>query len=406
MILYPRADPALQEEIIASCARHDFWRLVGTPRPPRLPRTFISAPFLCQAPTQIGKNPPGYYLLAALALKLCPSPTLVGQMYWLRSLNAFFSLLTVGAVFLCARRVFGSDFFPALAAAGLIAALPQFAVIGSSVSPIPWPTYWPPSPSFCSCPRPPGTAGSSLPSPAVILLGLAVSYKFLIILGAYLLFRLAVLILPGEKSLRRAAVLTLAAEALALCFVYFVLLWFAPRLVGIFLGDQDAARGGRRLFSGRRRPFAELLALVRGHAFQKLLAVFRLAPLPRSARRLRGLGRTDRPLPVRGGDEAHGRDGGRAGRGFAAGPGPRHPRPVLRGGSRFLLRLLGVPEQLPHHPGEASFPRASRLGDLVRLGTDRSFPRPLEAGRLPRGLPDHAPPRAAAAFLGSVLKVY
>ncbi|MCX6348168.1 MAG: DUF2142 domain-containing protein, partial [Candidatus Aureabacteria bacterium] len=178
--LHPRPDPALQEEIIVSLDRYEFWRFAGIPRPQPLPRTFISSPFLCQAPTQIGKNPPGYYLLAAFVLKLCPRETLIGEMYWLRGLNAIFAFLTVGAVFLCARKVFRGGFYPALAAAGFVAALPQFAVIGTSVSPDPLTNllgavfiY-----GALASPDPRAPRRGSLLF-IVLLLGLLTSYKFL-----------------------------------------------------------------------------------------------------------------------------------------------------------------------------------------------------------------------------------
>jgi hypothetical protein len=234
--LRPRPDPSLQEEIIVSLARHDFWRRVRISAPAKMPRTFISDPFLCQAPTQIGKNPPGYYLLAALALKLCPGGTLIGEMYWLRSLSALCALLTVGVVFLCAREVFRGGFYLSLAAAGFVAGLPQFAVIGSSVSPDPLTNLLGALFILLFLQRRGGCPRRFSPALPVLLLGLFVSYKFLILLGAYFLVLAAELLRPPIGVSRRPACRTLVCEASALFALYCALLWFAPDLVGIFLG--------------------------------------------------------------------------------------------------------------------------------------------------------------------------
>lgn len=231
----PRPDPALEEAIIASLARNDFWRFVKVPPPARPPRTFLSAPFLCQAPTQIGKNPPGYYLLAALALRLCPGRSLLAELYRLRLLSALLSLLTVGAAFLCAREAFAGAFFPALAAAAFAAVLPQFAVIGASVSPDPLSNLLGALFILLTLLERRGPPRRFSGAFLVLLAGLLVSYKFLILLGAHFLLRLADLVRPPPGRPRRSALAACGAESLALVVAYCSLLWFSPSLVGIFL---------------------------------------------------------------------------------------------------------------------------------------------------------------------------
>lgn len=230
-----RPDPALEEAIIASLSRNDFWRFVKVYPPERPPRTFLAAPFLCQAPTQIGKNPPGYYLLAAQVLRFCPRQSLVAQLYCLRLLNALLSLLTVGAVFLCAREAFGGGFFPALAAAAFAAVLPQFAVIGGSVSPDPLSNLLGALFILLTLLERRGPRRRFSGAFLVLLAGLFVSYKFLILLGAHFLLRLADLVRPPPGRGRRAALAALGAESLVLIVAYCALLWFSPSLVGIFL---------------------------------------------------------------------------------------------------------------------------------------------------------------------------
>jgi hypothetical protein len=61
---------ALQQTIIASLARHDFWRLVREPQPDPLPASFAADPFLLRSASQIGDEPPTYYLAPAALCRL------------------------------------------------------------------------------------------------------------------------------------------------------------------------------------------------------------------------------------------------------------------------------------------------------------------------------------------------
>jgi len=55
----------LQQAIIASLERHDFWPAVRQPRPDPLPASFAADPFLLRSASQIGDEPPAYYLAPA-----------------------------------------------------------------------------------------------------------------------------------------------------------------------------------------------------------------------------------------------------------------------------------------------------------------------------------------------------
>ncbi len=133
----PRSDPGLQEEIIGSLDRHNYWRYLRLEEPTPLPRTFRQTPFLSAAPSQIGKNPPLYYFLASLILRWPAARSLEFELYRLRLFSLFFTLLTVILVAGCAGEVFGR-FSPLVPAATAVAAfIPQVLVIGTSVSPDP-----------------------------------------------------------------------------------------------------------------------------------------------------------------------------------------------------------------------------------------------------------------------------
>jgi hypothetical protein len=57
---HDRSTP-MQQAIIASLDRHDFWRLVREPQPELLPVSFAADPFLLRSARQVGDEPPIYY---------------------------------------------------------------------------------------------------------------------------------------------------------------------------------------------------------------------------------------------------------------------------------------------------------------------------------------------------------
>jgi hypothetical protein len=127
---------SLQEQIIISMDKHNFWRFVGHPRPQPLPKKFDEISFLrlSQAQTQIGRKPPLYYVIASLFLKLYPHQTIIFKLYLLRSLSLFFSINIVVLIFLTAKLILPKDYNFPLTVAALVAFLPEFILIGTSVS--------------------------------------------------------------------------------------------------------------------------------------------------------------------------------------------------------------------------------------------------------------------------------
>lgn len=63
----------LQQSIIASLDRHGFWSLVREPQPDPLPASFAADRFLLRSASQIGDEPPAYYLAPA-GVCLLPLP--------------------------------------------------------------------------------------------------------------------------------------------------------------------------------------------------------------------------------------------------------------------------------------------------------------------------------------------
>ena len=60
----------LQQAIIASLDRHDFWPQVREPQPAPLPASFGADPFLLRSARQVGDEPPAYYLAPAGVCRL------------------------------------------------------------------------------------------------------------------------------------------------------------------------------------------------------------------------------------------------------------------------------------------------------------------------------------------------
>jgi len=234
----PRPDPALQQEIIASLDEYDYWRYVGVERPIPLPEEFSRTPFLSYAPSQVLKNPPLYYLIASLILKCCPARELIGQMYRLRTLSLIFSLATVVMVFAAARLVFAGRLWPSLAAAGFVAFLPQFMVIGTSVSPDPLLNFLGASVVYQVLKnqktgwRIAGTVSMLILSAA----GILVSYKFLILIPALFLAWFVYYLFRGIGPSAAVRFLTWCGLALVIIAVgYSFLAWNHPDIARIYV---------------------------------------------------------------------------------------------------------------------------------------------------------------------------
>ncbi len=85
--------PDLQAAIIRELDRQDFWRFTREPRPQPLPTRFAAHPFLRRSGSQLGDEPPYYYVLPALLTPLVPDMT--AHLLWARLYSL---LLGVGVV--------------------------------------------------------------------------------------------------------------------------------------------------------------------------------------------------------------------------------------------------------------------------------------------------------------------
>ncbi len=236
----PRPDPARQREIILSLDRHGYWEYVGKTPPRPLPVSFEGAPFLSSAPSQIGKNPPLYYLAASLVLKALPAPSLEGELYRLRFLSLVFSLLTVFLVYLIAREVSANAFWFPLASAAFVAFLPQFMVIGTSVSPDPMVNLFGAAIIYLVVlGRKYGL--NRLRSVLLLFLfagGLLVSYKFLILVPALLGSAFIYLLSRSRRSPSDCAGKLLAGcgvAAVLSVLAYCGLIWTFPAIARLFI---------------------------------------------------------------------------------------------------------------------------------------------------------------------------
>lgn len=175
----PQSDLKLQREIIASMDKYSFWSFLGQERPQPLPNTFIQTPFLKLVPTQIGIKPPLYYFIASLFLRLFPQYSIIFKLYLLRSLSLFFSITTVAVIFFTARLILPQDYYFQLTVAACAAFLPQFMLIGTSVSPDPIANMI--SASFIYCLIKIQVRGLTIfrfmVSLALVIIGVSVTYK-------------------------------------------------------------------------------------------------------------------------------------------------------------------------------------------------------------------------------------
>ena len=230
--------PELQEKIISSLDRHGYWRYVGVEPPPVLPNVFRETPFLSAAPSQIGKNPPLYYWIASRVLKISPQLPLEGRLYRLRALSLFFSLLTIACVWLCAREIFGAASPLCFAAAGATAFLPQFLVIGTSISPDPLVNLLGAGVIWLVIRI--QKTGLRLGKMFLLLFlhgfGLLVNYKFLILIpalgGAWFIHYLV----KGREYLPVKKLGSwLFLLALVILLGYSLLVWYAPAIARVFI---------------------------------------------------------------------------------------------------------------------------------------------------------------------------
>lgn len=250
-LFHPRPDWELQKLIIRSMDRYGYWYHVGVEVPDPLPERFHRAPFAKNAFSQMHKNPPGYYLMASILLRLGNSQSLLARFYQLRILSLLFTLLTVVVAFSVAREASPGRPLFYLSVAAFTASLPQFLVIGTSVSPDPlinligsliiWGVFKSLHP------------GSKQHLPALVILftaiGFMVSYKFFMILPALSFsLPLAIWIRSSARGCRFRLVVILLGEMVVVVVAYHLLpasliSLYAQRLKLLFYPLKDFLTG-------------------------------------------------------------------------------------------------------------------------------------------------------------------
>lgn len=129
----------LERGLIASLNRNDFWRYRGSPAPDPLPADLVALREAIFMPRQVGGDPPVYFALAALPLRLAAGWSIEAQAYLLRALNALLLPLGVACAYGAARGLLADAEGPAaatigVAAAALVALQPMYTHIGTIVS--------------------------------------------------------------------------------------------------------------------------------------------------------------------------------------------------------------------------------------------------------------------------------
>ncbi len=128
----------LETRIIASLTANDFWRYRNRPVPDPMPANLLALRQIIYMPRQVGGDPPIYFALAAIPLRLTAGWNIEAQVYLLRVLNVLLIPLSVACVYKAARLVAGDNTpwaeVVALAAAGLVALQPMYVFVGSMLS--------------------------------------------------------------------------------------------------------------------------------------------------------------------------------------------------------------------------------------------------------------------------------
>lgn len=147
---------ALEERIVASLTRNHFWNYTAGTVPLEPPQTLAEVYQFFFMPRQVGGDPPLYFVLAALPLRLVPDWSIEQQVTLLRLLNVLLLPLLVACAYGAAwelegwsgeRRVASGEQPPRpnaalpasrsplpLAVAGLVALHPMLAVVSAALS--------------------------------------------------------------------------------------------------------------------------------------------------------------------------------------------------------------------------------------------------------------------------------
>jgi 4-amino-4-deoxy-L-arabinose transferase-like glycosyltransferase len=219
-----RRNVDVQAEILRSMAEHRWWSAYSEPVPDPLPSTFLGVP------THMGDAwtaPPLYYVAMAAYCRALRARGLLSQYYAVRLASAMMTLLTFALILRGAREWFGDTI--AFYTGVLVALVPQFALIGISVSPDP-PLFLLAAFVWWQAARLAGRKGTVVP---VLLMSLATGVALLLKpLAIPLLAQLAALMLVAALFTPRGRLLVAIAGAagvmLRLAGVLRAARWLSP----------------------------------------------------------------------------------------------------------------------------------------------------------------------------------
>ncbi len=127
-------DPVLQDQILQSMEKYHYWKYLTWPEPETRAKTFHEDSFLKQAPSQIDRSPPLYYMVGSLWLRLFSPETLLAAFYLLRIYSVILTFFFVTVLALLVKWAFPDDRDLALLALCFVVFLPQLSAMGVGVN--------------------------------------------------------------------------------------------------------------------------------------------------------------------------------------------------------------------------------------------------------------------------------
>ena len=234
----PQPDTELQKKIIDSMDAYNFWLFLDQEKPQPLPENFRHDPFLKIVPTQIGRKPPLYYFIASFLLRLFPQQPLIFQFYLLRIFSLLLTLGSILIIFKTAQLIIPEDYYFQLTTAAWAAFLPQFILIGTSVSLDPLANLL--GISFLYLMVKIQVRGFNLSrlllSFLIIIAAILVTYKCLELIPIFF-FAMAITAIGHfrKKGYWRYWLLGFAGSVVILTVLYSALTWSSPQTARIFL---------------------------------------------------------------------------------------------------------------------------------------------------------------------------
>lgn len=128
--------PAFQQEVLASMARFDFWRLAHQPIPETLPASLTdsSDPLLSASRPQVGDERPLYYAMVGFLLRLAGVQDVLAMMYIGRAVSVLLLAAAAGVAALTTRRLFPTSFFMQTVPPALFILLPMLGQMGAAAN--------------------------------------------------------------------------------------------------------------------------------------------------------------------------------------------------------------------------------------------------------------------------------